>query len=259
MLQYHKKELSMKKFIIAGIRSDIGMAYARALQHHGKVYGLSRSTKQISKLEYYFHKTCDLMNPEDTVGVLDVVQSSDEWVYIHLPGEFRFQDENHPIVDEDSDGIDDSMYTSNVVTFKNIMPELKRHARTQKIKLVAIGSTADLYDVKYWDSFTRSKNELRKLFRHMYGDPELWGNISTLFVNVSTTDGSQLSRERPYIDKKYVLTPEDIVNESLTYLMDNVHSSIEINVLKPNPEFLEEDYFSDQRVRDRWYKDMYGE
>lgn len=249
----------MKKFIIAGIRSDIGMAYARVLQHHGKVYGLSRSTTHIPELAHYFHKACDLMDPEDTNGVLDVVQASDEWVYIHLPGEFRFQDENHPIVDNDGDGIDDSMYESNVVTFKNIMPEIARHARKQPIKLVAIGSTADLYDIKYWDSFTRSKNELRKLFRQMYGDPVLWPNISTVFVNVSTTDGEQLAGERPYIDKKYVLTPDKIVEQSLTYILDTVHSSIEINILEPNPEFQDEDYFSDERVKSRWYKDMYGE
>lgn len=249
----------MKKFIIAGIRSDIGKAYAHVLQHHGHVYGLSRSEKPVPGLEYYFHKVCNLSDPSDTHGVFDMVKPADEWVYIHLPGEFRFEDENHPIVDNDGDGIDDSMYQSNVVTFENIMPEIARHARTQPIKLVAIGSTADLYNIKYWDSFTQSKNQLRKLFRRMYGDPELWKNISTLFVNVSTTDGEQLAGERPYIDKDYVLTPEKIVHESLSYILDSVHSSIEINILEPNPEFMNDEYFSDAQIKRRWYDDMYGD
>ena len=42
----------MTSFIISGIRSDIGIQYAKVLQQHGKVYGISRSNERIDGIEY---------------------------------------------------------------------------------------------------------------------------------------------------------------------------------------------------------------
>ena len=246
----------LKTFIIAGIRSDIGIQYAKELAPHGKVYGISRTAELVQDLEYT-HIMCDLLSDIDVnlFGNID----GDEVVYIHLPGEFRFEDEAHPIFDYDGDGLDDSIYKSNVTTFENITPALYKLAEhCNHLRIVAIGSTADLYDVPFWNSFTKSKDKLRGLFRKFYGD-ELNGNrVSSLFVNVSTTDGTQLAGERPYIDKTYVLQPSEIVTQSIEFVTSKTKSCVEINILKSNPEWMDDEYFELHNIRARWYHDMYG-
>jgi hypothetical protein len=244
-------------FIIAGIRSDIGLEYAHFLKQYGKIYGISRNDTLVEGLEYG-HITCDLSMPVDPDIFKDI--SDDQIVYIHLPGEFRFEDENHPIYDNDGDGLDDSIYHSNVTTFENATPALYNLVKNCKhLRIVAIGSTADLYDVPYWNSFTRAKDKLRGLFRKFYGDHENDNKVSSLFVNVSTTDGSQLAGERPYIDKTYVLQPIEIVTQSAEFVLATSKSCIEINILKSNPEWMDDDYFELHNIRARWYHDMYGE
>jgi NADP-dependent 3-hydroxy acid dehydrogenase YdfG len=246
----------MTSFIIAGIRSDIGIAYAKQLQHYGKVYGISRRDSTIEGLEYT-HITCDLMNAVDDTIFNNI--HDDNIVYIHLPGEFRFEDENHPIIDNDNDGLDDSIYHSNVTTFENITPALYRLVKnTNLLKIVAIGSTADLYNVPYWNSFTVAKNKLRALHRKFFGDHENNNKVSSVFINVSTTDGEQLAGERPYIDKTYVLQPTEIVSQSLEWILLQSVLCIEINILKSNPEWLDDDYFKLHNIKARWYHDMYG-
>lgn len=243
-------------FIIAGIRSDIGLAYARLLTSHGTVYGISRNDTPVEGLNYQ-HITCDLSQPVDPELFKDIF--GEKIVYIHLPGEFRFEDENHPIYDNDGDGLDDSIYHSNVTTFENTTPALYRLVKNcNHLRIVAIGSTADLYDVPFWNSFTRAKDKLRGLFRKFYGDHENGNKVSSLFVNVSTTDGSQLAGERPYIDKTYVLQPPEIVLGSQEFILSNTKSCIEINILKSNPEWMDDDYFELHNIRERWYHDMYG-
>lgn len=247
----------MTTFIIAGIRSDIGLEYAHYLKNYGRIYGISRTTDPVENLEYT-HMTCDLMSvvPSDFFGEI----SDDTVIYIHLPGEFRFEDENHPIFDHDGDGLDDSIYNSNVTTFENITSALYTLGdNCNHLRIVAIGSTADLYDVPYWNSFTRAKDKLRGLYRKFYGDHEHRNAVSSLFVNVSTTDGSQLAGERPFIDKTYVLQPIEIVTQSAEWVLHPTPSCMEINILKSNPEWMDDDYFELHNIRARWYHDMYGE
>lgn len=246
----------MISFVIAGIRSDIGLAYAHYLKNYGKIYGISRSETPVDGLEYT-HMTCDLMSPvpEDFFSEI----SDRLVVYIHLPGEFRFEDENHPVIDNDGDGLDDSIFHSNVTTFVNITPALyKLGNNSEHLRIVAIGSTADLYDVPYWNSFTKAKDILRGLYRKFYGDNEHNNIVSSLFVNVSTTDGEQLEGERPYIDKTYVLRPDEIIKQSVEWILAETSSCIEVNILKSNPEWMDSEYFSLQNIHARWYYDMYG-
>jgi len=244
-------------FIIAGIRSDIGLEYAHFLKQYGKIYGISRSDTRVDDLEYV-HIECNLSNPVDPDVFWDIVD--EQIVYIHLPGEFRFEDENHPIIDTTGDGLDDSIYHSNVTTFENATPALYNLVKNcEHLRIVAIGSTADLYDVPYWNSFTRAKDKLRGLFRKFYGDHANNNKVSSLFVNVSTTDGSQLAGERPYIDKTYVLHPNEIVAQSAEFVLAKSKACMEINILKSNPEWMDDDYFELHNIRARWYHDMYGE
>lgn len=249
-----------KTYIIAGINGDIGLEFARRLENLGKVYGISRKQEKLESITYE-HLQADLLKPRDVDIMFKSMNLSDDLTYIHLPGKFQFQDENHPIIDSNNDGIDDDTFATNVETFRNVMPYLSKYLRTNddaRLKIVAIGSTSDLYEVPYWHSFTHSKNELRKQFRLMYGDPETHGRVSSLFINVSTTDGQQLAGERPHISKEFVLKPSEILDQAFPHLVSTKPESLETSILKPNPNFANENYLDNHQTKKRWYTDMYG-
>lgn len=250
-----------KTFIIAGINGEIGTEFAKRFQGLGKIYGISRKIDHVEGINYD-HVKCDLLKKDNVQNMFDSIDLSGELTYVHLPGKFYFQDENHPIKDRVGDGIDDEIFSTNVKTFRTVMPYLIDYLiknPKSKLKLVAIGSTSDLYDIPYWHSFTHSKNELRKDFRSVYGTPEVFGRVSTLMINVSTVDGKQLNGERPYIKKQFLLTPKDILDNSLEYVLDNRSHSLEVSVLHPNPEFNRKDFLDNHAIKQRWYKDMYGQ
>ena len=249
---------SKRNFIIAGINGEIGSEFAKRLQDFGNLYGISRKENKVEGIKYE-HLRGDLLIDKDVERVFSNLDISGDLTYIHLPGKFQFQDENHPITDKNNDGIDDETFATNVETFSNIKPYLLKYLEKNpknKLKIIAIGSTSDLYDIPYWHSFTHSKNELRKEFRSVYGNLNTYGRVSSLFINVSTVDGSQLAGERPYISKEFTLNPEEILNESLYYILDDKPSSLEISVLKPNPDF-EKDFLNIEKLKKRWYGEMY--
>ncbi len=252
--------MEQKTIIIAGINGDIGKEFAKALIKKGELYGISRGPNK-SGLEYE-HLCADLFNEQEISKDFKKIKISEEVIYVHLVGNFRFEDKNHPIKDDNNDGIDDDIFETNVTTFRNVRPflikTLEENPKT-KLKIVAIGSSADLYEVPYYQSFTRAKNELRKEFRLLYGNLKTYGRVSSLFIDVTTVDGRQLSNERPFISKDFVLTPKDIVSQSLSYILDNRTSFLELVLIKPNPDFESRWCKSCENIRNFWYRDMYGD
>jgi hypothetical protein len=251
--------MEQKTIIIAGINGDIGKEFAKFFINKGKLYGLSRGTKK-SNLEYE-HLQVNLINEKEVSKVFDKINITEEIIYIHLVGKFRFEDKNHPVKDENGDGIDDDIFETNVTTFRRVRPflqEILDENPKAKIKIVAIGSSADLYEIPYYKSFTCAKNELRKEFRLFFGNPKNYGRVASLFINVTTVDGTQLATERPFISKDYVLMPKDVVAQSLPYILDKKKSFVELVLIKPNPNF-ENWCQSCENVRKIWYRDMYGD
>ncbi|RJQ17129.1 hypothetical protein C4573_03675 [Candidatus Woesearchaeota archaeon] len=259
-LNEETEDKAEKAFVIAGINGDIGREFATRLQDYGKVFGISRKKDRLDGI-IYEHIACDLLQPKLVQEMFSQLGPFKDMTYIHLPGRFQFQDENHPIKDRNGDGIDDDIFRTNVETFRNVIPYLFNDllaCPTTTLKLVAIGSASDLYAIPYWHSFTHSKNELRRDFRAMYGNPSTYGRVGSLFINVSTTEGRQLSGERPYISKQYLLTPKEIVDQSMPYMLDKKPACVEVTILKPNPDFEKEDFLKPEEIRKRWYRDMYG-
>jgi len=248
---------SERIFIVAGL-GDIGSAFARGLSKEGSVYGISRNPKGVGLTRFI---RANLLNKDDVREAFRTIPVGCDIIYLHLVGKFVFQDENHSINDENKDGIDDDTYLTNVETFRNVRPHLTQYLLnnpSSKLKAVGIGSTSDIYDIPFWHSYTYSKNELRKELRLFYGNPQTFGRASTLLINVSTVSGEQLSTERPYISREFCLTPEEVVKSSLDCVLDSKTNCIEMTLVKPNPEFLKADFWSDSNVRKRWYKDMKG-
>ena len=247
----------MQTYVIAGITGEIGREFARRLQDKGRIYGISRKYSPLEGVRYK-HIQADLLIPEQVQTAFDTIELTDTTTYIHLPGKFQYEDENYPIEDKDGDGIDDDTLKTNLQTFLevkgNLVNWLTKNLQA-KLRLVGIGSTSDLYNSPFWNSFTQAKNRLRKEFRAMYGNPKLHPRVSTLFINVSTVDGEQLADERPFHPKKHILTPREILDQSLPYILDERDSSVEISILKPNPDF---NGFRKKSTKERWYREMCG-
>ncbi len=244
--------------VIAGINGDIGKELAQRLMEHGKLYGISRSAKK-SGLEYT-HIQADFLKPEELAFAFESVTPAKELIYLHLIGVFRFEDRNHPIVDRDKDGIDDETFTTNVTTFRNVKQSLSNYLAqnpSSRLRIIGVGSSSDLYDLPFWRSFTHSKNELRKEFRLIYGNPQTYGRVSALTINVSTVSGKQLSTERPYISREFCLSPQEVAEQSMPYILDTKPSFLEISLIKPHPSFTDPEFLELENVRQRWYKDMY--
>ena len=244
-------------FVVAGL-GDLGLVFAKKLSEYGAVFGVSKNPKQVDLTEYI---CTDLLNKEEVIRTFGIMPSARKLIYLHLVGRFAFQDDKHPIKDENMDGVDDDILNSNLETFRNVLPCLIKYLRDNpfsNLKAVGIGSAIDIYDIPFLDSYTYSKNELRKELRSFYGNPETFGRASTLFINISTVSGKQLLSERPFISKEFCLTPEEVVNGSLGYVLDKQISCLEMTLIKPNPSFSEPDYLSIPEIKQRWYKDMFG-
>lgn len=249
-----------RAIVIVGINGDIGSELAERLVQQGKLYGLSRNPKK-SSLQYE-HFQADFLKPDELASAFAHILPATELVYLHLIGKFRFEDKNHPIIDQNGDGIDDETFSTNVTTFRNVKQSLSNYLEqnpSSKVKIIGIGSVADLYDLPFWHSFTRSKNELRKEFRLMYGNPQTYGRVSALIVNVSTVSGTQLATERPYISKEFCLSPQEVAEQSLPYILDTKPSFLEISLIKPNPSFMDPEYLALENLRKRWYHEMYSD
>lgn len=258
-MENEKNESHGKRvFVVAGL-GDIGLAFAKELSKYGAIFGISRTPKEVDLTRY---TSANLLHNEDVRKVYEELPTAAELVYLHLVGKFAFEDDKHPIRDENKDGIDDDIYKTNVETFRNIRPYLTKYLINNPqstLKAIGIGSSSDIYDIPFWHSFTHSKNELRKELRKFYGNPDTFGRAGTLLINVSTVSGTQLSNERPFISREFCLTPKEVVEGSLDYVLDKKVSCLEMTLVKPNPHFSEPDYLSLPKIKERWYRDMHGE
>ncbi|PIN92865.1 hypothetical protein COU54_05325 [Candidatus Pacearchaeota archaeon CG10_big_fil_rev_8_21_14_0_10_31_24] len=263
MTDNQEKTENRKTFIIAGVNGDIGQEFAKSLSKYGRVYGISRSSRKMSDFDYT-HLVADFLNPEQIKESFEKIELSDDITYIHLIGKFLFEDENHPIVDRNGDGINDVIYDINCKTFKNALPvllDLLKEESKRKLKVISISAVMDLYDLPFFNSFTKSKDELRKEFRVVYGAQSNYGRVSSLMINVATVKGHQLSEERPFMseeDKAFCLSPKEVIDQSLEHILDSRNGCIEISLVKPNPSFGNSDYLDIAVVKKRWYRDMYG-
>ena len=259
MITENLKQEDERAIVIAGITGDIGSELAQRLVQHGKLYGLSRSPKKLNV--EYTHLQADFLKPSEITSAFEQIKPAKELIYFHLIGVFRFEDKNHPITDKDGDGIDDETFATNVKTFRNVKQSLEDYLTknpSSKLRIICVGSSSDLYDLPFWRSFTRSKNELRKEFRIMYGNPKTYGRVSALTINVSTVSGKQLSTERPYISREFCLTPQEVAEQSMPYILDSKPSFLEISLIKPHPSFTDPEFLTLENIRQRWYRDMYA-
>jgi NADP-dependent 3-hydroxy acid dehydrogenase YdfG len=178
-------------------------------------------------------------------------------IYIHGIGIDKFEPDAKPHIDYDGDGIDDEVYASNVTAFRNIAEPLIEKVKQIQTPLTIcnIGSISDIYQVPFWQSFSRSKNIIRKYLKSL----ALIG-VKSITLNVSSTlDGENRKYGRVNADTTYWQTANNLVTKSINSLegmrtLDSTYA--EFDFYKHNPNF-RQDYFTDlPKLFASWQKDL---
>ena len=245
--------------VVTGGAAAMGRAY---LDHFATLpgwrgVGVTRS-RALESSPHAFVAGVDLLDADVTSRSLQRLAShgADELVLVHAVGSFAFEADGHPRCDDDCDGIDDTVYHSNVTTFVNAARALLELARSSccRLTLCAFGSVADRYRVRQWQSYTRSKDLLRAFIRNTTAHAP--GSVRGVFVNVSTTDTGNERVLRPFADARHWLTPSEVAMASAPYLTRWRDGWVELDVVNTDHRISPEDHYAEERVLARWYREM---
>jgi len=254
----------MRLAIVTGITGKLGAEYLNYFrkQDDFKCVGLTRRdpNKMYSNVDYLF---ADLLDLDKLKSELEKIYFAnfDEVVLVHPIGMFKFEHLRKPEIDKNDDGIDDEIYSSNILTFTNLFNLLKSRLKKTKgcprLVVCAFGSISDQYNIPFWNSYTKSKNILRG---KMKGSALRNKNVKVrgVFVNVSTVDTGNERGLRPYAKRNYWLTPKEIVDSSIGIIENGRRGYTEINIYKDNPDFDPTWYTNHENVLERWEKQMKG-
>ncbi|MFA5723695.1 MAG: hypothetical protein WC979_05555 [Candidatus Pacearchaeota archaeon] len=251
----------MKLVIITGVTGKLGAEYLKFFQFKKEYscFVLARNKSVILKNNSDYHFV-DLLKLEEVEKVFSDLntKSYGEVIFIHPIGMFKFEKQGIPLLDKDLDGIDDEIFSSNVITFLNVFKVLKdkmnkeRNFKT-KLTIFAFGSITHNYNIPFWQSYTKSKQYLKKIIKQNINEKLF--KIRCIFVNVSTVDTGNERNLRPYADRSYWLTPPEIVKISIKYLKGN-NPWMKISIYKNNPKFDPTWYTNHENVLKRWQEQM---
>ncbi len=242
--------------IIAGASRGIGKAFYEYYKRQGdeieRLVGITRKAdRELQK--------CDLMDFNQTRKFAYGLNMSDQThvTYVHSIGMDKFEPKGQPHIDNDCDGIDDEVYASNVITYKNIMEPLLHMIDISNASLTTctFGSVSDVYQVPFWQSFWKSKNEIRKFNKVISS-----GNIYNVMFNLSSTldeKGNKYGRKNA--DTHFWQSAMDvaIVAKSVIDDMQNSFANyVEQDLFCPNPEFRQDHFTNLPRLYSVWQKDM---
>lgn len=228
--------------IITGSNGKLGGAYFDYfhLKNDFDIISISRS-KGIEQSPVFQNMYTDLLDQKNVESEIDKIDffGYQKIFLIHPVGRFKFRKNGTPEIDKDGDGIDDEVFSSNVVTLENVLtPIIDRIKNTQtRICVCAFGSISDRYDIPFWSSYSKSKNILRSVLKSLSLEKSLQDKISVLFVNVSSVDTGNENKLRPYADKKFWLKPEKIVEKSIEFLLSDFKGYKETDIYNFKPDF----------------------
>ena len=253
--------MDKKLAIVTGANGKLGKAYLDHFSSKEDFYVVSFSrSAQDERSTVFKSVSVDLLDQANVSLEIEKIDFSSykEIVLVHPVGKFKFQKQEIPEIDSDSDGIDDEVYSSNVVTLQNILTPLigcTKNIETQ-IFVCAFGSISDRYRIPFWSSYSKSKNILRGILKCLTEQSVLRSKINVLFVNVSSVDTGNENKLRPYADKKFWLKPEAIVAKSLDYLLSEFTGYREIDVYNPVPNFDTNYFHNNKKIFQKWLKEM---
>jgi short-subunit dehydrogenase len=250
-----KQSINNKRLvIISGASRGLGKTFAdhyRA-EKDTEVIGIGRSKRPGLTL-------LDLLDDAAVnkfVSQLDIDQFSDI-IYMHSVGIDKFEPDGKPHIDLDGDGIDDEVYASNVTACLNLAEPLvdKIRSTSKSMTIVQIGAIGDIYCVPYWQSFTKSKNVIRRYLKSITVK-----NVRGITLNVSSTlDEDNNKFGRVNADTSYWQTSKELVAKSVGTIdtMKTLDSRyLEVDFYKHDPNF-KSDYFTNlPKLFASWQRDL---
>lgn len=240
-----------KLIIITGVSGDLGKAYYDHYSNDSSVKCIG-ITRQDFDTRYNWRKA-DLTDKLQTMTAIKSIplEGIEEIVLIHPVGKFKFEDENHAIIDHNKDGIDDEVYDSNIKTFQNTIEPLYERLGDRKLTICQFGSISDKYGVPYWNSYTQSKNKLRTIVKELSSQD----NTRGIFFDLSSVDTGNENKTRPCADKTYWITPKEVVEQSLQYI-NNTEKFQEISLYRESPHYHEKWFTDKDAIHNRWIREM---
>lgn len=251
--------------IVTGSRGVVGREYLNILSSRPNTTCLAISRSKIENLAPKITQVnLDLVDKAAVEkAFIDVSLSTvEEIIFIHSVGKFKFEPAGLPEIDLDQDGIDDEVYQTNIETFLNILnsllPKIEKErslGRELNLALCGLGSISDKYQVAYWSSYTKTKNQLRSIIYNLIQEKPDY--IRGLFINVSTVDTENENELRPNADKTYWLKGLEIAQASLPFIIEQKNGSWkQVDIFKESPFFQDGYYENLEEVRIRWAEQM---
>ena len=251
--------------IVTGARGVVGREYLNILSNKPDTTCLAISRNKIENLApEIIQLNLDLLDKSAVEKALADTSLStiEEIIFIHSVGKFKFEQTGLPEIDLDKDGIDDEVYQTNIETFLNILrsllPKIEQErmvGRELNLALCGLGSISDKYQVAYWSSYTKAKNQLRSIIYNLIQEKPDY--IRGLFINVSTVDTENENELRPNADKTYWLKGSEIARASLPFIVGQKNGSWkQIDIFKKSPFFQDGYYKNLEGVRARWAEQM---
>jgi len=247
--------------LVSGATGDLGKAYLDyySQQENTICYGLIRreETNPVQGVAYLKSNLENAAATREEIRKISL-EGVIEVLLIHPVGKFKFEENADLDIDQNKDGIDDEVLTSNVDTFHNLVrPLIEQRGKYGFIplKLVAFGSLSDQYSVPWWGSYSKSKLILRQDMREL---SRIEPSVESLFVNLSSVKTSNEQKTRPYADTKYWLRPQEIVTRSIPIIQNMQHPYQEIDVFNHSPDYSQNYYRDFERLREKWIREMRG-
>lgn len=241
-----------KLVLISGVSGAMGRTYYKYfVRLKGVVcFGIARRPSSDSR-----HVALDLLDKEKAEAFVQLlpIEGVSEILYMHLIGMAKFEPDGKPEIDHDGDGIDDEVYSSNVLTLKNIVSPLVKRAEELKIpiSIVNICSISDVYIVPLWQSYSRSKNIVRQ---YMKSQPAFVRNI---IINISSLKADLEKYGRPFADTSYWLNPRELLERSLPVIEIRLPvRTIEVDIFNPDPNYGPEYFTNIPLLLEKWRRDM---
>jgi NAD(P)-dependent dehydrogenase (short-subunit alcohol dehydrogenase family) len=251
--------------IVSGANGTLGRLY---LQRFGSMDGFSciGIVRQLDAARPFsgIGIQVDLLDQAQTAREIQNINLLEikDIIFVHAVGKFKFEENGRPDLDRNHDGIDDEIYSSNVETFSNVvnplLARLQREASDRNsipISVCAFGSVSDKYEVPFWRSFSKAKNILKGILGEMVESSG--GFVRGTFINVSSVNTYNENTLRPNADTSGWLQPEDVVEQSLPFILDYSVSWKEIDIFKSVPGFGPHYYRDLKRILKKWKKEMF--
>jgi len=247
-----------KLVVVPGATGDLGRGYLNYYSRRQNTIciGLSRKDENnpINSVQYL------KANLEEPILIKEQIQRNllervPNILLIHPVGKFKFERDGTPESDNDCNGIDDEVQSSNITTFQNIVRyllEKRKEGNISLIKLVAFGSISDPYGIPWWGSYSKSKLMLRRYIREL---TRIEPMVQGIFVNLSSINTSNERKLRPFADTTYWLSPNEVVAKSVPIIENSRYQYLELDIFKPCPNYHENYYKEFDALKKEWLKD----